>query len=160
MRLPGCASVVRPSALALIALVLVLMAGGLGAGEARASTCNQSAGIETCKFFFMGAEQTFPVPPGVSSVRVAGVGAPGGKVTDPIFGTVPGGSGAVVTAVLTVTGDKTLYVEVGGAGGDIGSKGAAGFNGGGQGSLFAGGGGGASGRFGRHCRPHGQRRRL
>ncbi len=142
VRVSGCAIASRRLALAVAPLVL--LASGLGAEEAYASTCNQSEGTVTCAFSSTGAEQTFPVPAGVRSVGVEAVGAPGGEVTDPPFGTVQGGSGAVVMAQLTVTAHETLYVEVGGAGSDLGGQGGAGFNGGGKGSRLAGGGGGAT----------------
>jgi hypothetical protein len=134
----------RRYALAFVGLLLV--AGWLGVAPARASSCveNLSTSMVTCTFSSTGGEQTFPVPAGVSSIMVQAVGAPGGKLTDPNFGLVPGGSGAVVTGRLMVTARETLYAEVGGAGSDYGSYGKPGFNGGGQGSYFAAGGGGAS----------------
>jgi hypothetical protein len=96
-------------------------------------------------FDYTGAEQTFVVPAGVTSigaVAIAGHGGNGDLLTD-------GGLGARVSGDLSVTPGETLYVEVGGNGvsyrcthgffppGEC----PGGFNGGGGGG---GGGGGAS----------------
>jgi hypothetical protein len=90
-------------------------------------------------FSYTGAEQSWPVPPGVDEVRVVAVGAPGGGDN--------GGQGAVVSADVRVPpGAATLSVEVGGPG----SLPLGGFNGGGDGGIGseglypAFGGGGAS----------------
>jgi hypothetical protein len=85
---------------------------------------------------YTGAEQTFRVPGGVTSISVVAIGGTGGDATDSV-----GGAAAEVTGNITVTPGATLYVEVGGLGEDIGEGGAGGFNGGGAGG---GGGGGAS----------------
>ncbi len=130
--------------LAPVVIGLMLLTGAVDAAQARASGCSQVLGTVTCTFSSTGAEQTFLVPAGVNIISVNAVGAPGGKLTDLNFGSVPGGSGAVVTASLPVTAPETLYVEVGGAGQDYGYSGTPGFNGGGQGAFFAPGGGGAS----------------
>ncbi len=87
-------------------------------------------------FLYTGAEQTFKVPGGVSSLSIRVVGGHGGAATDSV-----GGEAAEVTGSVNVTPGQTLYVEVGGVGEDIGEGGEGGFNGGGDG---AGGGGGAS----------------
>ncbi len=77
-----------------------------------------------------GAEQTFVVPAGVTSMRAYAVGGRG-----------EGGSrGAEVEGELSVTPGETLYVEVAGNG----HLGGGGFNGGGEGGPEAQGGGGAS----------------
>ena len=90
-------------------------------------------------FGFTGAEQTFTVPAGVSSVHVTAVGGKG-----PVGGD-GGGFGGIATANLHVSPGAVLYIEVGGNGsGTIG-----GFNGGGAGGgsgTPAGGGGGCVGR--------------
>ena len=95
-------------------------------------------------FSSTGAEQTFVVPAGITSVTVVARGAPGG--TSGVAGA--GGRGAVVTAELTVTPGQTLYLNVGGASVNSGCYPDAtcigGFNGGGSNSLYGGGGGGAS----------------
>lgn len=86
-------------------------------------------------FSYTGAEQSFTVPVGVSSVRVQAIGAPGqtGLRNDPGAGAV-GGAGADVVGQLPVTAGEVLYVEVGGYG----------FNGGGFGAFGGGSGGDAS----------------
>ncbi|MHB8241650.1 MAG: glycine-rich protein [Solirubrobacteraceae bacterium] len=92
-------------------------------------------------FKYTGGEQTYTVPAGVSSVRVVAVGGHGGDADGPL-----GGASEWVRGQLKVTPGETLYVEVGGNGGEgrefersIGA-----FNGGGAGGVRAGGGGGAS----------------
>jgi len=90
-----------------------------------------------------GGEQTFTVPPGVTSLSVVATGAGGGSGQGVAGGA--GGLGAQVTATLSVTPGETLYVEVGGTGA-AGSQsgGSGGFNGGGDSPTGGGGGGGAS----------------
>lgn len=96
-----------------------------------------------------GAEQSFVVPSGVTSITVVALGGRGGAGING----APGGSGARVQGVLAVTPGSTLYIQVGGNGANAGSAGAGsagagGFNGGGPGGggfpLSGGGGGGAS----------------
>jgi Glycine rich protein len=114
----------RATALAALAALLTL---AWAAAPAQASTQT---------FTYTGAEQTFKVPGGVTSIGVVAIGGAGGDATDSV-----GGAAAEVTGNITVTPGATLYVEVGGLGEDIGEGGAGGFNGGGNGG---GGGGGAS----------------
>ena len=83
-------------------------------------------------FAFTGAEQTFTVPAGVTTVHVIAIGGRGGSA-----GGV-GGAAGDVSGDLAVAAGETLYVEVGGNGS---GKGGGGFNGGGAGGA---GGGGAS----------------
>ena len=99
-------------------------------------------------FASTGAEQTFVVPEGISSVHVVAVGGKGGG-GNPNLIPGSGGPGGVAAADLAVAGGETLYVEVGGNGTDASDSGsgAPGFNGGGSpatGTSGAGGGGGAS----------------
>jgi hypothetical protein len=85
-------------------------------------------------FASTGAEQTWAVPPGISTVHVIIVGGRGAG---------SGGFGGRVEGDLGVAGVATLYIEVGGSG----SGSAGGFNGGGNGGSAANpgfGGGGAS----------------
>lgn len=105
------------------AALAVLCAMLLGAAPAQATTQT---------FLFTGAEQTFKVPGGVTSIHVVAIGGGGGSSSG------IGGVAGQVTGDLTVTPGQTLYVEVGGHGQD---SGAGGFNGGGSGGA---GGGGAS----------------
>lgn len=83
------------------------------------------AAAGTVTFLGAGAEQSFTVPAGVTSVRVAATGSGGADRSGN-----SGGRAAVVTATLAATPGQIFYVEVGGIGG---------FGGGGEG-----GGGGAS----------------
>jgi hypothetical protein len=103
----------------------------LSAAAASASAAGPPPTVEET-FPSSGAEQTFVVPVGVSSVRVQAIGAPGESGRVELRGTAgAGGAGAVVTGALPVTAGETLYAEVA----------ASGFNGGG----FAGFGGGQGG---------------
>src|SRR4051794_10717966 len=91
----------------------------------------QAAEPVTARFAFTGAEQTFVVPAGVTSLTVGAVGGTGKG----------GGAPAEAKGNISVTPGQTLYVEVGGSA--TGRAGA--FNGGGPGgNSTAGGGGGAS----------------
>src|SRR3954469_6898411 len=72
------------------------------------------ASASTKTFSFTGGEQTYTVPPGVTSLYITAIGARGGG---PLDSTGPGGRGARVPAVISVTPGATLYVEVGGVGG-------------------------------------------
>jgi hypothetical protein len=108
-----------------------------------------AARADTTTFLPTGAEQTFTVPAGVTTIHVLAVGGKGGAGGN--SGEYPGGAGgfgAFVTADLPVSPGEVLYVEVGGNGLDGSSGGAGGFNGGGAGgapmSCDGGGGGGAS----------------
>jgi hypothetical protein len=112
------------------ALCAVLALGALYAAPAFGSSTVAETLSST------GAEQSFTVPAGVSSVRVRAIGAPGetGESFSPYDVAAPGGDGAVVVGQLPVTPGEVLYVEV--------ADGA--FNGGGPGGADAGDGGGAS----------------
>jgi len=94
-------------------------------------------------FSYTGAQQTFTVPTGVTSLTVTAHGAQGGDGGG-LSGN--GGQGGTITATVSVTSGEALYIYVGGAGGTSTSGVAAGgFNGGGaSGGAHAGGGGGAS----------------
>ena len=80
-------------------------------------------------FNYTGAQQTFTVPSGVSTITIQTYGAQGTN------GASPGGLGGYVSGDLTVSAGNTLYVYVGGR---------AGFNGGASGHSNGGSGGGAS----------------
>ena len=127
----------------LFAAIAALVAVAPGVAHA-AGSCSTTAGVTTCTFGPTGAEDTFTVPDGVSSIHVVAAGAPGAVGARGRSA----GRGAEVSGDLTVTPGQTLYVEVGGAptgGGDCLEDVACigGFNGGGS-SRSGGGGGGAS----------------
>jgi hypothetical protein len=112
------------------AVTLGVLVPVVGASAASAETVSKT-------FNYTGAEQTFTVPEGVTSLHVVATGA--GSASSQEYNGLPvaaGGRGAVVSGNLTVS-SGTLYVEVGGTG----QERLGGFNGGGAGS---GGGGGAS----------------
>ena len=97
----------------------------------------------TTIFDFTGANQSFEVPTGVTSLSVSLWGAGGGR---------SGGSGAFVSGLLTVTPGETLTLIVGGGGGFTTSSTGNAFGGGGEGrgsvgvfTINSGGGGGRSG---------------
>jgi hypothetical protein len=125
-----------------------------------------SAQAETFTFGFTGAEQTFPVPAGVTSIHVVAVGARGGGG---VGNGAPGGLGARVTTDLSVSPGQIVFVEVGGNGedgaGNSGGKG--GFNGGGEcfveessGSGGGGGGGATDVRLTSRSQPNSLASRL
>ena len=98
-----------PSGLARRAVgAAAVVVGGLvlvSAPVASAQTTTQ-----TLAFDYTGAEQTFVVPNGVTSLHVEAIGAPGGDRAD------AGGLGDDVSSDLSVTPGEPLYVEVGGPG--------------------------------------------
>ena len=98
-----------------------------------------AAVAQTTTYSYTGSEQTFTVPPGVSSITVTATGGAGGGA-----GYFPGGRGALVTGTLHVSRGQVFYLEVGGNG----SGPSGGFNGGGDSGVWGGlsvfGGGGAS----------------
>lgn len=116
----------------------------LGILFALSATQPASASGEILTFGFTGSEQSFVVPPGVSSIAVLATGAPGERGEDFQF-PGPGGTpglGARVRSLLNVNPGQVLYVNVGGPGA------AGGFNGGGAGgggNNFQGGDGGRGG---------------
>ena len=106
---------------------------------------------ETVTFSHTGAEQTFTVPGGVTSLIVNAYGGSGGRGASVNEGI--GGLGGQVQATIQVTAGETLYIYVGGRGRITGSSGgsywtkensAGGFNGGGAGGSIQGGGGGGA----------------
>lgn len=97
---------------------------------------------------YTGAQQTWTVPTGVTSVTVDMAGAKGGNAYASV-----GGNGGRVTTTLTVTSGSTLYIYAGGVSSSSAETG--GYNGGGNGGAggyddynnyinYGGGGGGAS----------------
>src|SRR5690606_29001240 len=105
--------------------------------------------VDSVSFSYTGGQQTWVVPPGVTSIDVDVVGASGGNSSGS-YGTNAGGKGGRVQATLSVTPGQTLYIYVGGQGSGISSGSVSGgYNGGGQAyssstSYGAASGGGAS----------------
>ncbi|MET8982596.1 glycine-rich protein [Streptomyces sp. NPDC004539] len=138
----------------------------------RASTCTPSAGFTNCTLFsYTGADQTFSVPAGVSSLNLQLWGAGGGGDNAAYYtGQVGGAGGGYTTGTLAVTSGQSLMVMTGqggnvnstsgtygggGSGGNSATLNAIGASGGGMSALWtgasfstplliAGGGGGAS----------------
>jgi hypothetical protein len=139
-----------------LAVTGVLTLAGLAAGLMTAPLADAAGarlphlrfGGGTATFTYTGAEQTFTVPAGTSSVSITAIGAAGGAGQDSTSSGGAGGQGRSATGTASVSPGETLYVEVGGVGlaGSIGGNG--GFNGGADGSSYhsirGGGGGGAS----------------
>jgi hypothetical protein len=103
---------------ALAPTLLLSLAPLLGAGQTSVanadSTCTPSSGQVTCTFSYTGAEQSWQVPPGVSSVQVTAIGGSGSSNVAADGTTVAGGNGAKVSATVPLpAGTTTLYVEVG-----------------------------------------------
>ncbi len=96
----------------------------------------RNATSESQTFYYTGAEQSFKVPSGVTSINVVADGAAGASYEPQKVAL-----GGRTQAAIPVTSDETLYVFVGGQG----STGSGGFNGGGGVPSGGGyGGGGAS----------------
>jgi glycine rich protein/Big-like domain-containing protein len=106
-----------------------------------AAAWSTPAVAQVAVFSYTGAEQSYTVPAGVSSLSVTAIGAPGGG---PLSGGLAAGRAAVVSGIVNVAPGQVLYVEVGGSG----SSPVGGFNGGGDSGTRNGisvdGGGGAS----------------
>lgn len=95
-------------------------------------------------FHFTHSAQKFKVPQGVTELTITAYGAQGGGPKKSKQGP-PGALGAALTATLSVTGGKLLFVYVGGRGIKGGVHGGGGgFNGGGGAFSGAFGGGGSS----------------
>lgn len=118
------------------AIGAVLVASALAASTSAATT----PPTVTETFASTGAEQSFTVPAGVSSVRVNAIGAAGEAGRFGIGGVDgSGGAGADVVGQLPVSAGEVLYVEVAAPGFNGGGSGGFGFEGG-----IGGSGGGAS----------------
>jgi MSHA biogenesis protein MshQ len=90
------------------ACVLTLLLWACGTGSALA---------QSASFVYTGAVQTYTVPLGVGSItmQIAGGGGGGGGADENGAGAA-GGSGAMVTGTVLVTGGSVLYIYVGGGG--------------------------------------------
>jgi hypothetical protein len=101
----------------------------------------------TSQTFTTPGETAFTVPDGVTAIAVDISGGQGGSGLSAL--NCQGGGGTRIQGTLYLTGQRTIYVEVGGAGGNdaMNQDGRGGYNGGGDGSTQSwgsGGGGGAS----------------
>ena len=115
---------------------------------------SQQANADTATFSYTGAQQTFTVPSGVTSITVEGYGAAGGAGESSGSTKSNGGLGGYLKATISVTPGDTLYINIGGvgeSGANIGNAvSAGGFNGGGDSANSystdrnGGGGGGAT----------------
>jgi hypothetical protein len=135
----GFGRALRVPAAALTVVALASLVSATGARAALPTGCTASGQTMTCAYSDTGAEGSFTVPSGVSSLQIVAVGASGGGQ----YGFVGGAAGAASGSVA-VAGGETLYVEVGAPGSDYAQTG--GFNGGGSSSGYGdgSGGGGAS----------------
>lgn len=132
----------RQTRLAILAATVIVAGGAVSMTATAAGAAAPTS--ETKTFGYTGAEQSFVVPAGVTSIEVSAIGGSGAAAENTSIGASKGGQGAQVDGSLAVTPGSTLYVEVGGNG----TLSAGGFNGGGFSSPpFAetpGGGGGAT----------------
>ncbi len=137
-----------------VALTTLAVSTVAVAGLGPAASADQPAGAlgtfgPTTTFSYTGSAQTVTVPARATGVRIDATGGSGGTVGGLSF---LAGRGAKVRGVVPIDpGTTVLYVNVGGQGGDGGSRaGAGGWNGGGDGGsssspgAYGAGGGGAS----------------
>jgi uncharacterized repeat protein (TIGR01451 family) len=129
--------------------------------EARAQIqCTPDPGYNACyEYTFTGADQSFTVPQGVTTIKVQSWGAGGGGSRGSTTIGAPGGSGAYVEGVVNVTPGSQYVIVVGEGGGADGTpntstrcQAAYGFGGAcpplrGGSYVDGGGGGGLSGLF-------------
>jgi hypothetical protein len=106
------AAIVPATVLALAVTTALTAAAAPAASAARSRSAamampGRPAARTPATFSYTGAQQSYVVPAGVSSIQVAATGGRGGG---------GGGFGAAVTADLRVDSGQTLYVEVGGNG--------------------------------------------
>ena len=99
--------------------------------------------LTTVEFSYIGANQTFSVPSGITSIHVYLWGAGGGSGGTDTSVTGGGGAGAMVQGVLTVTPGESLTIIVGSGG--FGSGTSTVFGGGGRGTAVGGGTAGSGG---------------
>src|SRR6267142_1622805 len=94
--------------LLVVVAAAVLSTALVGSSAALPAGCSFDAtsGTTSCVFSSTGAEQTFTVPAGVTSVHVVALGAAGGSGESGSGG----GRGAVVSGDLSVSPAELLYV--------------------------------------------------
>jgi hypothetical protein len=159
VRMPGTAGRRWRSVLAAVALTsasfsgTAMLAGAAQAGAQAATACPAATGsgsTATVNCEYIGTQQTWTAPSGVSLVTLTLRGGPGGEGgASP--GNTPGGNGAIVKATLPVVAGDTYQVQAAGPGAGGGGTETGGYGGGGYGGCgclgtlsAAGGGGGAS----------------
>ncbi len=105
---------------ALAALVACPLSIGAQAASALSPPADGNGAIEfqwgnnqSRTYTYAGYEGTFPVPAGVTSLKVTAIGGSGGN-----FGSVPGGKGAIVSGTIPSTPGTRVFVYVGGRGQD------------------------------------------
>jgi CshA-type fibril repeat protein len=151
--------------------LIVIPLAAAGPAAAAGAACTPDAGYTSCvRYAYTGADDSFTVPAGVTSLKAKIWGAGGGGVEpNPDDEQAGGGSGGFTTATLAVTPSSTLRIVVGegghargstptyGGGGVAGDNGESFFKGGSGGGLtglfsaasapllIAGGGGGGGG---------------
>jgi hypothetical protein len=117
-RRPFPSMLTRSGAAALLGAGILLGSAG-GAAASSGSLPAGCAAVDTttarCTYTYTGAEQSFVVPTGVTSVDVRAVGARGGAGPND-DGTI--NQAAEATGTLSVTPGNTLVLAVGGRGGD------------------------------------------
>ncbi|MDG3009651.1 hypothetical protein G4X40_05770 [Rhodococcus sp. D2-41] len=118
---------------------LVAPATAAAGRPAPACTLDAGAGLVTCTYHAIRAEQVLEIPAGVDTVHVVAVGGAGAPGAGPEIASRggAGGLGAMVTGDVPVAGMHTLYIEIGGNGVDggwpnSGDSGQAGGDGGGS----------------------------
>lgn len=116
-----------------------------GIGDSDYSNEASTMTLGPITFNYIGSQQTWVVPTGITSIGVDVKGARGGRANNCGSGTAYGGLGARVQSTLSVVPGETLYIYIGQKPVDSSSSG--GWNGGGNGGVGGcpgGGGGGAS----------------
>ena len=142
-----------------LSIMNVIESGTIGKGKSKlirmkpigalllllAAACFNATAQTVVNFSYTGAPQTWTVPAGVTSITIDAAGARGGNYSG------AAGLGGRVQATYAVTPGTTLYIYVGGAGGDASGSSVAqgGYNGGGNSSwdsygVSGGAGGGAT----------------
>ena len=86
--------------------------GGIMASFACLIAAGPAQAASTVTFGFTGSEQTFLVPPGVTSLHANVIGGRGGT-----SGSELGGFGGLASADFAVNPGQVIYIEVGGNGG-------------------------------------------
>lgn len=108
--------IVDGSVASVAAIFAMALAALLPAGEAAAQTaCTPSAGFTDCqRYSYTGADQTFIVPAGVTSVQARLWGAAGGGANSTFYQAQGGGGGGGYSlGTIAVTPGQTLTLTVG-----------------------------------------------